>query len=81
MSAVLVWMSLKILARSSEEGGRELVYAALGGRDQDNEDQFRGAYISATRISEASYFAVGPKGRKVQDKLWVREGLSNISQA
>ncbi|KAG6918156.1 hypothetical protein DXG01_016141 [Tephrocybe rancida] len=58
----------KLIARTSEQGSRQLVYAAVG--SADNEDQLRGAYISCARVSEASDFAIGAKGRVLQDKLW-----------
>ncbi|GLB43401.1 putative protein CC1G_02706 Coprinopsis cinerea okayama7 130 [Lyophyllum shimeji] len=58
----------KILARTTEEGGRQLVYAAVGGAE--DEDKLRGAYISTARVAEASDFAIGPEGKVVQNKLW-----------
>ncbi|KAG6918159.1 hypothetical protein DXG01_016144 [Tephrocybe rancida] len=66
--ALLVGIMERLIARTTEVGGRQLVYAAVG--SADNEDRLRGAYISCARLSEASDFAIGPKGRAVQDKLW-----------
>ena len=63
------WLMEKALARTSEEGSRQLVWAAVGGDDQL--DQMRGAYISIARISEASDFVISEKGKHYQDKLWV----------
>ena len=59
----------KALARTTEEGSRQLVWAAVGGENQL--DQMRGAYISIARISEASDFAISQEGKHYQDKLWV----------
>ncbi|KAG5731867.1 WW domain-containing oxidoreductase [Termitomyces sp. T112] len=64
----VTWLMEKLIARTTEEGSRQLVYAAVGG--QDNEDQLRGAYISLARVSEASDFAIGAEGHVVQEKLW-----------
>ncbi|KAF5383770.1 hypothetical protein D9615_003778 [Tricholomella constricta] len=58
----------KALARTTEEGGRQLVYAAVGGAE--DEDKMRGAYISSSQVSEASDFAIGPEGKAVQKRLW-----------
>ncbi|KAG6812770.1 hypothetical protein H0H92_000540 [Tricholoma furcatifolium] len=62
------WLTEKTLARTTEQGSRQLVYAAVGGADI--EDKLCGAYISCSRVSEASDFAVGSEGRAVQNKLW-----------
>ncbi|KAG6918158.1 hypothetical protein DXG01_016143 [Tephrocybe rancida] len=68
LKAMLVGVMEWLIARTSEEGSRQLIYAAVGGAD--DEDQLCGAYISCARVSEASDFAIGAKGRVVQDKLW-----------
>jgi len=59
----------KALARTSEQGSRQLVWAAVGGEDQL--DQMRGAYVSLARISEASDFVISEEGKAFQGKLWV----------
>ncbi|KAG6856249.1 hypothetical protein H0H87_006108 [Tephrocybe sp. NHM501043] len=68
ISAWSIWIMEKFLARTSEEGSRQLVWAAVGGKD--DEDKLRGAYVDGLRIVEASDFAVGEEGHVVQDKLW-----------
>ncbi|KAG6856449.1 hypothetical protein H0H87_004414 [Tephrocybe sp. NHM501043] len=55
-----------LVARSSEEGSRQIVYAAVG--DEDNLDKLRGAYISSTRVCEPSDYVL--EEHDVQDKLW-----------
>ncbi|KAG5640178.1 hypothetical protein DXG03_009519 [Asterophora parasitica] len=67
--AVFDWAMEKTLARTSEEGARQLVYAAVGGAEED-EDTMRGAYVSSGHVAEASDFAIGPDGKIVQDILW-----------
>ena len=63
------WLMEKALARTSEQGSRQLVWAAVGGKDQL--DQMRGAYISRAQVSEASDFVISEEGKACQDKLWV----------
>ncbi|KAG6818613.1 hypothetical protein H0H93_003443 [Arthromyces matolae] len=58
----------KTIARTAEEGSRQIVYAAVGGAGE--EDRFRGSYISLARVAEASDFAIGPEGHVLQEKLW-----------
>ena len=69
LEAWLDWLMEKALARTSEEGSRQLIWAAVGGEDQL--DQMRGAYISIAQISEASDFVISEEGNACQDKLWV----------
>ncbi|KNZ79975.1 hypothetical protein J132_08330 [Termitomyces sp. J132] len=69
MSAVYMWFMKKAIARMAEQGSRQLLYAALAGAGSED-DKFRGAYISATQISEVSDFVL--ESHELQDKLWVR---------
>ncbi|KAG6856448.1 hypothetical protein H0H87_004413 [Tephrocybe sp. NHM501043] len=66
LAATLFHLVQKVVARTSEQGSRQLIYAAVEG--QDNLDQLRGAYISNTRVSEASDYAIGK--HDLQDRLW-----------
>ena len=60
----------KALAHTSEEGSRQLVWAAVGGAG--NEENLRGAYISASHVQEASDLVLGEEGLKFQNRVWVR---------
>ncbi|KAF8813012.1 retinol dehydrogenase 12 [Phlegmacium glaucopus] len=62
------WLMEKAIARTSEEGSRQLIWACLGGND--NVDELRGAYVSALHVQEPSDYVVGEEGKRVQDKLW-----------
>lgn len=63
----------KILARTTEEGSRQLVYAAIAGEgDKEAETRLRGAYVSLAAVEEPSDIVLGEKGLWAQDKLWVR---------
>ncbi|KAF8549693.1 NAD(P)-binding protein [Imleria badia] len=65
------------LARTSEEGGRQLVYAAVGKRN--NEDDMKGAYISNTAVVEPSDFVISEEGRMMQDNVW-RETIEILTK-
>ncbi|KIL71076.1 hypothetical protein M378DRAFT_6914 [Amanita muscaria Koide BX008] len=57
----------KLLAFTTEEGSRKLVWAALGGADQEN---LRGAYINAFQVAEPSDFVLSEQGKNLQNKIW-----------
>jgi len=57
-----------LLARTTEQGSRQLIWACIGGKD--NIDQLRGAYISSMRVQESSDFVVSEEGERAQTKLW-----------
>lgn len=59
------------LASSTEVGSRQLVYAALGGRDEE----IHGRYISFYKVTEESDFVIGPKGKETGDRLWASASM------
>lgn len=61
----------KVLARQTEEGSRQLVWAAVGVPGDGGADKLRGAYINLTDIHEPSDFVLGEEGKKREKKLWV----------
>ena len=69
-----MWLMELVLARTSEQGSRQLIWACIGGKD--NIDQLRGAYISSTQVREPSDFVVNEEGKRAQTKLWVNNHLS-----
>ena len=58
-----------VLAHTTEEGSRQLVWAAVAG--SNNIDALRGAYVSLSKSVEPSDFVVTDEGGRRQDKLWV----------
>ncbi|EKM80573.1 hypothetical protein AGABI1DRAFT_70956 [Agaricus bisporus var. burnettii JB137-S8] len=62
-------MSL-LLARSAEEGSRQLIWAAIGLPESGSLDEMRGAYINRASIEEPSDFVLGEEGKKREDKLY-----------
>ncbi|KDQ57850.1 hypothetical protein JAAARDRAFT_35543 [Jaapia argillacea MUCL 33604] len=66
--AIFKWL----VAWTSEEGSRQLVWAALGPA-QDNEEveeKMRGGYISDNGIREPSDFVLGESGREREVRIW-----------
>ena len=68
-----MWLSKLILARSTEQGSRQLIWASIGGKD--NIDQLHGAYVSSMQVREPSDFVVSEEGRRAQTILWVNTHL------
>ena len=67
--ALFVLLFKKLLARTTEEGSRQLIWACIGGKD--NIDQLRGAYVSLAQLQEPSDSVISEEGKGAQDKLWV----------
>ena len=59
----------RLLARTPEQGSRQLVFAAVGGRD--DEENMKGAYINRGRAVEVSDFVLSDEGHRMQDVIWV----------
>ncbi|KAG6818522.1 hypothetical protein H0H93_004324, partial [Arthromyces matolae] len=72
IQAIVIWILKLFLARTPEQGARQLVYAALGGETGDGqvEEKFRGAYVSSAQVKEPSDFVIGEEGKVVREKLW-----------
>lgn len=80
MSFLIRWVSALmelVLARTTEEGAREIVWAALAG-DTDGgnaslREQTKGAFISDCVVSEASDWVFSPAGQESEQRIWVSE--------
>ncbi|RXW18593.1 hypothetical protein EST38_g7258 [Candolleomyces aberdarensis] len=75
---VFMWIIRKIFARTAEEGGRQLVYAAVG--SSEDPGHLEGAYVNLHKVDEPSDYVLGDEGMRRQNKLWadlVRE-LSKV---
>ena len=59
------------LARTTEEGSRQLVWAAVGGVGREFE--LRGGYVSMANLEEVSDYALSDEGAVVQTRVWVCE--------
>lgn len=57
------------LANTTEQGGRQLVNAALGSQGQ--ETKAHGSFNQNSRINEPAPFVSSKVGKEFQDRLWV----------
>ena len=57
------------LAWTSEQGSRQLIYAAVG--ELDDEDHMKGAYVNHAAVVQPSDFVISEEGKAMQDNLWV----------
>ncbi|KAJ3535194.1 hypothetical protein NMY22_g6598 [Coprinellus aureogranulatus] len=55
-------------ARTTEQGARQLVYAALG--SSDNPGALHGQFLNLHKVEEPSNYVLGEAGKARQDKLW-----------
>jgi retinol dehydrogenase-12 len=58
-----------LLAWTAEQGSRQLVFGAVGGRV--DEEKMKGAYIHRSRAVEVADFVLSDDGRRMQDTIWV----------
>ncbi|PPQ97860.1 hypothetical protein CVT26_013029 [Gymnopilus dilepis] len=68
LQAIIDSLMEKALARTSEEGSRQLVYASVGGGYRA--DQLRGAYINLSKVEEPSDYILSKAGHEAQEKFW-----------
>ena len=68
--AIIFWFWDRFLSWSTERGSRQLVFAALGNKENPNE--LKGSYITSSRVVEPSDYVISDEGDKVQKQLWVR---------
>ena len=59
-----------LLARTAEQGSRQLVWAAVGGAGREFE--LRGAYVSKADVQEVSDYVLSDDGVVAQRRIWVR---------
>jgi retinol dehydrogenase-12 len=66
-----------LLARTTEEGSRQLrvVWAAIGGARREFE--LRGGYVNKANLEEVGDYALSDEGAAVQTRLWVRDTFSH----
>ena len=59
----------RVFAFTTEQGSRQLVYAALGSKNDP--DKMKGAFVSMGTVWEVSDFVLSEEGGKVQERIWV----------
>ncbi|KZT39201.1 NAD(P)-binding protein [Sistotremastrum suecicum HHB10207 ss-3] len=72
---VLVAILKALIARTTEAGSRNLVYAALSG----TQAEMQGKYLNKCQVYEESDYILSAEGQKVQDRLW-DETVSILSE-
>ena len=65
-----------LLARTTEEGSRQLVWAAIGGVGRESE--LRGGFVSNANLQEVSDYVLSDEGTVVQTRLWVGASARDI---
>ncbi|KAF9560361.1 short-chain dehydrogenase [Agrocybe pediades] len=69
IGGLLISLMEKVLARTTEEGSRSLVFASLG--EEKEPDKMKGAYLSSScAIYEPSDHVLGEEGAKEQRIFW-----------
>lgn len=66
-----------LLGRTTEEGSRQLVWAAIGGAGREFE--LRGGYVSMAGIKEVSDYVLSDDGAVAQRRIW-EESVEILSQ-
>ena len=72
------WFLEKVLARTAEQGARQLLWAALGpdGKEGEHVKHLKGAFVMTSTVKEPSDFVISKEGKEDQDKIWVSIQLS-----
>jgi hypothetical protein len=60
----------KVMAFTTEEGSRALVWGAVGGHNLPPRE-LHGAYINRAAVTEVSDFILSKEGKEAQDRIWV----------
>lgn len=62
-----------LFAKTTEEGGRSIAYAAVAGLSSEAGDEkpFHGKFVSTCEVTPVSAFTESEEGRKVEDRIWV----------
>ena len=70
---LLMRLGEAIIARTSEQGSRVLLWAALGpdGQGGDNVESLKGAFVMNASARESSDYVLSLEGKDAQEKLWV----------
>ncbi|KAF5347455.1 hypothetical protein D9757_013827 [Collybiopsis confluens] len=55
-------------AYTSEEGSRQIIFSAIGGKD--NGQELRGEFTSYSRVLEVSDWLLSAQGKNAEDKIW-----------
>ncbi|ESK97852.1 retinol dehydrogenase 12 [Moniliophthora roreri MCA 2997] len=65
MSGFFYWLMEKVLALTTEEGSRQLVYAALA-----DHEEMPGGYVSFSDVVEPSDGVIDEAGQRLEERFW-----------
>ncbi|KAJ3842115.1 hypothetical protein F5878DRAFT_608629 [Lentinula raphanica] len=69
--ALLDHLMERLLAMTTEEGGRQIVWAAVGGVEE--EERLKGGYVSFGEVVEPSDFSISREGQELEEKYWTQQ--------
>jgi len=70
-------MGAAVMARSTEEGSRTIVWAALA--SPEGGIPLHGHYTASCRVEEESDYSLSEEGKKVRERIWVSSVLVLLS--
>ena len=65
-----------LIARTTEEGSRQLIWASVSGKDRSD---LNGSFVMDSTVYEPSDFAISEKGKEAQERIWVCDPSYNVS--
>ncbi len=68
-----------LFAKTTEEGGRSIAYAAVAGRGGSDEKPFHGKFISTCDVRAVSSFVLSETGQTAEGRLWVSLNAYSLS--
>lgn len=76
-SIIIFWFWDLFVSWPTERGSRQLIFAALG--NKENPAELNGSYISSSKLTEPSDYVISDEGIRVQKQLWVRSSRRTYS--
>ncbi|KAF9492244.1 NAD(P)-binding protein [Pleurotus eryngii] len=72
MRSVFMWLFEKLIARTAEEGARQVVWGSVftPPESEGGLDALKGAYVSLAHIMEPGDFVISEKGKEFRKILW-----------
>ncbi|KAG1750555.1 uncharacterized protein EDB91DRAFT_1108138 [Suillus paluster] len=67
-ASIMLAIRERLLAWTPEQGSRQLIFGAVGGRDK--EADMKGGYVARGRVEEVADFVLSDEGHRMQDAFW-----------
>ncbi|KAJ7740465.1 hypothetical protein DFH07DRAFT_926586 [Mycena maculata] len=68
LRALIDYLMERAFAFTTEEGSRQLVWAALA--HEDHPETIRGGYVSCSNVTEVSDYVLSAEGARAEDHIW-----------